>query len=105
MRNTIDIHSLQVGNFYKFVDETTTRRIEFIGYVCRAAIDPFCGCLNYDVAILQSNDNERFINSDTAMAYIEVAEYKGKVYHLDNPKLTYDIMEPTTKTMALGRRN
>lgn len=104
MNNTVNINSLQVGNFYKFSDETTGRRIEFIGYVCRAAIDPMCGCLEYDVAIIQSNDNERFINSDTAMACIEVGAYRGKVYHLDNPKLTYDILEPSTKTIALGRR-
>lgn len=104
MRNTVDIHNIKVGNFYKFVDETIGRRIEFIGYVCRADIDPFSGCLHYDVAILQSNDNKRFINSDTAMAYIEVSEYRGNVYHLDNPKLTYDIIEPTTNTIAIGRR-
>lgn len=104
MRNTVDIHSLQVGNFYKFVDETTSRRIEFIGYVCRADNDPFDGRLHYDVAILQSNDNKRFINSDTAMAYIEAGVFRGTIYQLDNPTLTYDILEPTTNTIALGRR-
>lgn len=104
MRNTVDIHNIKVGNFYKFVDETTGKRIEFIGYVCRAAIDPFHGCLEYDVAVIQSNDNKRFINSDTCMAYIEAAEFRGSIYYLDNPKLTYDIIEPTTNTITIGRR-
>lgn len=103
MRNTVNIHCLQVGNFYKFVDETTGKRIEFIGYVCRVGIDTFCGCLNYDVAVIQSNDNKRFITSDTCMAYIEVPEFRGTVYSLVNPKLTYDIMEPTTNTIDIGR--
>ena len=100
MRNTVDIHNIKVGNFYKFVDETTGRRIEFIGYVCNERR----ACYEYEIAVLQSNDNDRFINMHSAMAYIEVPEFKGDVYPLDNPKLTYDIIEPTTNTINIGRR-
>lgn len=101
MRNTVDIHNLKVGNFYKFVDETDGKKVEFVGYVCRVDSVYFA----YDIAILQSNDNERFINSRAAMAYIEAGVFKGSIYHLDNPKLTYDILEPSTKTIVLGRRD
>ena len=99
MRNTVDIHNIKVGNFYKFVDETTGRRVEFIGYVCNERRASY----EYEIAILQSNERE-LINMHSAMGYIEAAEFKGDVYPLDNPKLTYDIIEPTTNTISIGRR-
>lgn len=105
MKNIIDIRDLQVGNFYKFVDETTDTKIEFIGYVCRALVGlSLSGNMQYDVAVLQSNDNERLINSEAAIAYIDACAFKGTVYYLDNIKLTFDILEPSTNVIDFGRR-